>query len=88
MSLGCKQWSKTSDFFLFFIFISAVAEELSKHMKVVIVICFLFAEHQFGGISAKQQMPLSNYLETDVACQGYKQGILAKEYIFVIDCAY
>lgn len=57
-------------------------------MKVVIVICFLFAEHQFGGISAKQQMPLSNYLETDVACQGYKQDILAKEYIFVIDCAY
>lgn len=43
---------------------SAEAEELSKHMKAVTVICFLFAEHQFGGISAKQQMPLSNYLET------------------------
>lgn len=55
---------------------------------MVIVICVLFAEHQFGGISAKQQMPLSKYLETDVTCQGYKQGILAKEYIFVIDCAH
>lgn len=69
------------------IFLLAVAEELPKHIKVVIVICVLFADHQFGGISAKQQMPLSKYLETDVTCQDYKQGILAKEYIFVIDCA-
>ena len=46
---------------------SAEAEELSKHMKAVIVICFLFAEHHFGGVSAKQQMPLSNYLETAAA---------------------
>lgn len=50
-----------------FFLASAEAEELSKHMKVVIVICFLFAEHQFGGISAKQQMPLSNYPETAAA---------------------
>lgn len=44
---------------------SAEAEELLKHTKAVIVIFFLFAEHQFGGISSKQQMPLSNYPETD-----------------------
>lgn len=42
----------------------AEAEELSEHVTAVAVICCLFAEHQFGGISAKQQMPLSNYLET------------------------
>lgn len=36
-------------------------------MKAIIVICFLFAEHQFGGVSAKQQMLLNNYLETAAA---------------------
>lgn len=51
-----------------FFFLALVeAEELSKHMKAITVICFLFAEHQFEGISAKQQMLLNNYLETAAA---------------------
>lgn len=51
----------------FFFLASVESEELSKHMKAIIVICFLFAEHQFGGVSAKQQMLLNNYLETAAA---------------------
>lgn len=49
------------------ILVSVETEELSKHMKADLVICFLFAEHRFGGVSAKQQMPLSKYLETAAA---------------------
>lgn len=52
---------------MWFFLASDEVEELSKHMKAVIVICFLLAEHWFEGISAKQQMPLSNYPETAAA---------------------